>query len=46
VATGTARDRSNEWFYGVAASLLLGVGHLLGTVAMGVGFVFGPFRGA
>lgn len=34
VAASYALDQSNTWLYGLAASLLLGVGHLVSSVAM------------
>jgi len=39
VAASYALDQSNEWFYGFAASSLLGIGHLLSSLAM-VGVFF------
>jgi nickel/cobalt exporter len=34
VAASYALDQTNKWVYGFAASLLLGVGHLLSSIAM------------
>ncbi|MFB6169690.1 MAG: hypothetical protein ABEJ06_00940, partial [Haloarculaceae archaeon] len=34
VAASYAIDRTNKWFYGFAASLILGVGHLVSSLAM------------
>ena len=34
VAASYALDRSNEWAYGFAASLIIGVGHLVSSIAM------------
>ena len=34
VAASYALDRSNKWLYGFAASLILGIGHLLSSIAM------------
>ncbi|WP_129117012.1 hypothetical protein [Halegenticoccus tardaugens] len=34
VAASYALDRSNKWLYGFAASLILGVGHLVSSIAM------------
>ena len=39
VAASYALDRSNKWFAGLAASLLLGVGHLVSSIAV-VGVFF------
>ena len=40
VAASYALDQSNEWLSGFAASLLLGVGHLVSSIAMVVVFFF------
>jgi ABC-type nickel/cobalt efflux system permease component RcnA len=34
VAASYALDRGNKWLYGFAASLILGVGHLISSIAM------------
>ncbi len=34
VAATYALDRSNKWLYGFAASLIIGVGHLISSIAM------------
>ncbi|QLD89164.1 hypothetical protein HWV07_09015 [Natronomonas salina] len=34
VAASYALDQSNKWLYGLAASLLIGVGHLISSLAM------------
>lgn len=34
VAATYALDRSNKWLYGLAASLIIGVGHLISSIAM------------
>lgn len=34
VAAVYALDRANKWFYGLAASFVLGVGHLISSIAM------------
>ena len=34
VAASYALDRTNKWLYGFAASLILGVGHLISSIAM------------
>jgi ABC-type nickel/cobalt efflux system permease component RcnA len=34
VAASYALDQSNKWLYGFAASLILGVGHLISSIAM------------
>ncbi|WP_435118566.1 hypothetical protein [Halolamina sp. C58] len=39
VAASYALDQSNKWLYGFAASLILGVGHLISSIAM-VGVFF------
>lgn len=39
VAASYALDQANKWFYGLAASLLIGVGHLISSIAM-VGVFF------
>ncbi len=39
VAASYALDRGNKWFYGLAASLILGIGHLISSIAM-VGVFF------
>ncbi|ERH04250.1 MAG: hypothetical protein J07HR59_01380 [Halorubrum sp. J07HR59] len=39
VAASYALDQSNKWAYGLAASLILGVGHLISSIAM-VGVFF------
>ncbi len=38
VAASYALDRGNTWFYGLAASILLGIGHLLSSIAMVAAF--------
>jgi hypothetical protein len=40
VAASYALDQSNKWLYGLAASVLLGVGHLVSSIAMVVAFFF------
>jgi hypothetical protein len=40
VAASYALDQSNEWLYGFAASFILGVGHLVSSIAMVVAFFF------
>jgi len=39
VAASYALDQANEWAYGLAASLLIGIGHLVSSIAM-VGVFF------
>ncbi|WP_135666967.1 hypothetical protein [Halorhabdus rudnickae] len=39
VAAGYALDQSNKWVYGLASSLLIGIGHLVSSLAM-VGVFF------
>lgn len=39
VAASYALDQSNKWAYGLAASLILGIGHLISSIAM-VGVFF------
>ncbi len=39
VAASYALDQSNKWLYGFAASLILGIGHLISSIAM-VGLFF------
>ena len=34
VAASYALDRANKWFYGFAASLVIGIGHLISSIAM------------
>ncbi|MBZ6493664.1 hypothetical protein [Natrinema longum] len=34
IAAAYALDRSNKWAYGLAASLLIGIGHLISSIAM------------
>jgi len=34
VAASYALDRANKWVYGLAASLILGIGHLISSIAM------------
>ena len=34
VAASYALDKPNRWFYGVASSLILGIGHLVSSIAM------------
>jgi nickel/cobalt exporter len=34
VAAAYAMDQTNKWFYGFAASFILGVGHLISSIAM------------
>lgn len=43
VAAAYALEQSNKWLYGLAASLLLGFGHLVSSIAM-VGVFFGAKR--
>jgi hypothetical protein len=38
VAATYALDRSNEWLAGLAASLVLGIGHLVSSIAVVLGF--------
>ena len=40
VAASYALDQSNKWLYGFAASFILGVGHLVSSIAMVVAFFF------
>ena len=40
VAASYALDQSNKWLYGFAASFVLGVGHLVSSIAMVVAFFF------
>jgi ABC-type nickel/cobalt efflux system permease component RcnA len=40
VAASYALDRTNRWVYGFAASLLLGVGHLVSSIAMVAAFFY------
>ena len=40
VAASYALDRSNKWLYGFAASLVIGVGHLVSSIAMVVAFFY------
>ena len=39
VAASYALDQANKWFYGFAASLIIGIGHLISSIAM-VGVFF------
>ncbi len=40
IAASYALDRSNKWAYGFAASAILGVGHLVSSIAMVVAFFY------
>jgi ABC-type nickel/cobalt efflux system permease component RcnA len=40
VAASYALDQTNKWLYGLAASFLLGLGHLVSSIAMVVAFFF------
>lgn len=40
VAASYALDRSNKWLYGLAASLLIGIGHLVSSIAMVSAFFY------
>ncbi|MFB6121034.1 MAG: hypothetical protein ABEJ68_07975 [Halobacteriaceae archaeon] len=40
VAASYALDKRNEWAYGFAASLILGVGHLVSSIAMAAVFFY------
>lgn len=40
VAASYALDRSNKWAYGFAASFILGVGHLISSIAMVLAFFY------
>lgn len=40
VAATYALDQSNKWAYGFAASLILGIGHLVSSIAMVIAFFF------
>lgn len=40
VAASYALDQTNKWLYGFAASFILGLGHLLSSIAMVVGFFY------
>jgi len=40
VAASYALDRSNKWLYGFAASLVIGVGHLVSSIAMVLAFFY------
>lgn len=40
VAASYALDQTNKWLYGFAASLLLGVGHLISSIAMVTAFFY------
>ncbi len=40
VAASAALDRSHKWLWGLAASLLLGIGHLVSSVAVVIVFFF------
>lgn len=40
VAASYALDQSNRWLYGLAASLLIGIGHLVSSIAMVVAFFY------
>ncbi|WP_101295156.1 hypothetical protein [Halegenticoccus soli] len=40
VAASYALDRTNKWFYGLAASLVIGIGHLVSSVAMVAAFFY------
>ena len=40
VAASYALDRANEWVYGFAASLILGIGHLVSSIAMVAAFFY------
>jgi len=39
IAASYALDQTNKWIYGFAASLIIGVGHLISSIAM-VGVFF------
>ena len=34
IAASYALDKQNKWFYAAASSLILGVGHLISSIAM------------
>ena len=40
VAASYALDQTNKWIYGFAASLIIGVGHLISSIAMVVAFFY------
>ena len=40
IAASYALDKSNKWFYGAASSLILGVGHLISSIAMVLVYFF------
>jgi ABC-type nickel/cobalt efflux system permease component RcnA len=40
VAASYALDQSNKWVYGFAASLIIGIGHLISSLAMVVAFFY------
>ncbi|WP_135830309.1 hypothetical protein [Halorussus halobius] len=40
VAASYALEQSNKWLYGFAASVIIGVGHLVSSIAMVVAFFF------
>ncbi|NHN48757.1 hypothetical protein G9464_14305 [Halostella sp. JP-L12] len=40
VAASYALDRTNKWAYGFAASLILGIGHLVSSIAMVAAFFY------
>ncbi|GAA0454261.1 hypothetical protein MUK72_17650 (plasmid) [Halococcus dombrowskii] len=40
IAASYALDKPNKWFYGAASSLILGVGHLISSIAMVVVYFF------
>jgi len=40
VAASYALDKTNEWVYGFAASLILGIGHLVSSIAMVAAFFY------
>ncbi|WP_049999295.1 sulfite exporter TauE/SafE family protein [Halococcus sediminicola] len=40
IAASYALDKPNKWFYGAASSLILGVGHLISSIAMVLVYFF------
>ncbi|MHB9286269.1 hypothetical protein ACKVMT_04425 [Halobacteriales archaeon Cl-PHB] len=40
IAASYALDRTNKWLYGFAASLILGIGHLISSIAMVLAFFY------
>jgi nickel/cobalt exporter len=44
IAASYALDQTNKWLYGFAASFILGVGHLISSIAMVAVFFYAEVR--